>query len=77
MEGKDLCDMSSSTSEMWEKDKEWMQSSTRFAPSCFAFSMEAIISSLVSHSSVVQMSRSLLKPIERRKERTNNWQKTE
>lgn len=63
MEGKGLRKTSSSNSEMLENDNLWMQSSTRFAPSCLAFSMAATISSLVSHSKVVQTSRSFLKPM--------------
>jgi hypothetical protein len=60
IEGRVLCLMSFWTSEMWENDMESRQSSTRSAPSALAFSMEACISSMVSHSSGVQSRRLFL-----------------
>lgn len=63
MAGKALCLMSFSTSEVWENDMESMQSSTRSAPSALAFSIEASISSIVSHCSCVHTSRFFLNAI--------------
>ncbi|MFS7930888.1 hypothetical protein Hanom_Chr04g00349571 [Helianthus anomalus] len=61
--GRVVCLKRSSTSARWITEMESIQSSTRSAPSSFAFSIDFTISSMVSLSIAAHTNKVFLKPI--------------